>query len=291
MKGIPFTLLLVLLGTPIPVFAAEQLVPAGSLLQCSMSEPKFSSKTAAVGDPVLCQLGMTALDGPAILPFNSYLEGRFQAYKNPGHFVGKGWLQLSFDRMFIEPDTVIPVQTKIVNVSGFNINRQGEILGRGHAVRDTVEWMIPILWPIDLVMLPRRGPRPTLGSETEITLKVMNDFALPMTPRPRRDRAGLLRRPASYSNRRPAAAPAQPIQQSDVPPAQQSVIAASAPEAPPYPEESFRPAYYAPPPEYYYPPPSEYYYQPRPQYYYPPAYYPYPEGPGYGSPYGPWNAP
>jgi hypothetical protein len=34
--------------------AQDQLVPAGTLLQCTMDEPNFSSATAAVGDPVLC---------------------------------------------------------------------------------------------------------------------------------------------------------------------------------------------------------------------------------------------
>jgi hypothetical protein len=34
--------------------AQDILVPAGTLLQCTMDEPNFSSATASVGDPVLC---------------------------------------------------------------------------------------------------------------------------------------------------------------------------------------------------------------------------------------------
>ena len=40
-------------------------------------------------------------------------------------------------------------------------------------------WMIPVLWPIDLINLPRRGPRPTLKAETKLTLRVMDDFGIP----------------------------------------------------------------------------------------------------------------
>ena len=48
-----------LLAAPIAAHAAaeqEQLIPAGSLIQCTVSEPKLSSKTSAIGDPVLCQV-------------------------------------------------------------------------------------------------------------------------------------------------------------------------------------------------------------------------------------------
>ncbi len=46
-------------------------------------------------------------------------------------------------------------------------------------MRDTVEWLIPVLWPIDLINLPRRGPRPVLKAETQLTLKVLDDFGIP----------------------------------------------------------------------------------------------------------------
>ncbi len=176
----------------------QQLVPAGSLIQCTISEPKLSSKTAAIGDPVLCQVSPMERYGRSMLPYSSYLEGRFEDYKDPGHLIGKGWMELKFDRMVIEPDTVIPLAAKVVYVPGYNVNRDGRILGKGHAVADTVEWMIPILWPIDLINLPRRGPRPTLKQETPLTLKVMDEFIIPGTEPPRPEPSGLLHRPVTY---------------------------------------------------------------------------------------------
>ena len=50
------------------VRAQETVVPAGTLLRCTMSEPNFSSATAQVGDPVLCHLAavlaLERLQGP-----------------------------------------------------------------------------------------------------------------------------------------------------------------------------------------------------------------------------------
>lgn len=169
---------LLLLTLPIVSYAADQLVPAGSILTCSVSEGSISSKTTAIGDPVLCTLNPVEKYGRSVLPYGSYMEGRFEDYKDPGHFVGKGWMQLTFDRIIIG-NRVIPVSAKVVQVPKYRVDQQGRILGNGHPVRDTIEWLIPVLWPIDLINLPRRGPRPVLKPETRLTLELMDDLGIP----------------------------------------------------------------------------------------------------------------
>jgi hypothetical protein len=183
MKSTLFALLSLVMAAPFQSSASQRLIPAGSLIQCTIAEPKISSKTESVGDPIVCQVGHAGYRqhfGSSILPYDSYLVGQFEAYKDPGHLVGKGWMQLTFDRMVIEPDTIVLVNAKVVGVPGYSIDREGRIHGKGHAVKDTVEWSIPILWPIDVINLPRRGPRPTLKTETRLMLKVMDDLAIPM---------------------------------------------------------------------------------------------------------------
>jgi hypothetical protein len=259
MKRSTLALSAALLVAPACCFAAgEQLIPAGSLIQCTVSEPKLSSKTTAIGDPVLCQMGHAERYGRSVLPVNSYLVGRFEDYKDPGHFVGKGWMELRFDRMVIEPNTIIPVDAKVVAVPGYNVDRDGRILGKGHATRDIVMWSIPILWPVDLLMLPARGPRPTLKEETRLTLKVMDDLSIPPTEEPQRDPYGLIQRQPTAE----AAPPPEPY--ADQPPPQEQAQDAPPMEAPapePYPAPA--PVYaYAPPPPpayaYAAPPPVAY---------------------------------
>jgi hypothetical protein len=156
-----------------------QFIPAGALIQCTISEPKLSSKTEAVGDPIDCQMSHAVRSGRSVIPYGSDVIGRFEEYKDPGHLVGKGWMELKFDRMVIGSNTVVPLNAKVVDISGYKVDREGRILGKGHAKRDAVEWMIPVLWPVDLLNLPRSGPRPTLKAETRLTLKVMDDFVAP----------------------------------------------------------------------------------------------------------------
>jgi hypothetical protein len=232
-----------LFALPLACYGGEQIIPAGSLISCTVAEPKINSKTTAIGDPVMCQIGHAERYGRSVLPYDSYLVGRFEDYKDPGHFVGKGWMELRFDRMVIEPDTVIPIEARVVDVPGYNVDRYGRILGKGHAVRDTVTWCIPILWPIDLINLPRRGPRPTLKEETRLTLKVMDDLGIPTDlPDPyQRDPSGLMRRqPSAYDE-----APAPPPPPAPVAEVAPPVIVAPPPVV----------AMVAPPPVVYYTPP------------------------------------
>jgi hypothetical protein len=208
MRGKSYGLSLLLLAAPASGYAVEQLIPAGSLIQCTVSEPRLSSKTVAIGDPVLCKVSHVELYGRSVFPYGSYLVGRFEDYKDPGHLVGKGWMELKFDRMVVEPDTVIPVDAKVVHVPNYPVDREGRILGKGHPVRDAVEWAIPVLWPIDLINLPRRGPRPVLKEETRLTLKIMDDLGVPEFQQTQRDQYGFTQRtPMSYAQPEPAPAP------------------------------------------------------------------------------------
>jgi len=158
---------------------AQNVVPAGTLLQCTLDEPNFSSATANVGDPVVCYLKSVQQFGHIVLPRGSYLEGHLAAEKDPGHFWGKGYLRLEFDRIGL-PSTDIPVPSKVIAASGgYKTDRQGDVVGKGHAVRDVVEWMLPPLWPWKMITLPGRGPRPTFKGEELLTLRLMDDVVVP----------------------------------------------------------------------------------------------------------------
>lgn len=160
--------------------AQEVVVPAGTLLHCTLDEPNFSSATADIGDPVLCHLNSLQEFGKTIFPRGSYMQGHLEADKEPGHFIGKGYMKLHFDRIGL-PDTELPVDTKVIAARGYRVDRHGDIVGHGHAKRDVVEWSIPPLWPWKVLSLPARGPRPALKGEEPLTVRLMDDIALPRT--------------------------------------------------------------------------------------------------------------
>ena len=158
----------------------DLLVPAGTLLQCTMNEPDFSSATATVGDPVLCHLRAQQEFGRVLFPRGSMLGGHLEAEKEPGHFIGKGYLKITFDRVIL-PYGDLPVPAKVIQARGFKVDKKGDIDGKGHAKRDIAEWMIPVLWPWKVVSLPMRGPRPTLKGEEPLELRLMDDISIPPT--------------------------------------------------------------------------------------------------------------
>ena len=160
------------------VLGQDILVPAGTLLQCTMEEPNFSSATASVGDPVLCHLRSFQEFGRPAFPRGSMLAGHLEADKEPGHFVGKGYLKITFDRVIV-PSGDLPVPAKVIQAKGYKVDKQGDIKGNGHATRDAVEWMIPALWPWKLLTLPARGPRPALKGEEPLELRLMDDIVVP----------------------------------------------------------------------------------------------------------------
>jgi len=172
------TISVLFLGVQASTKAQDILVPAGTLLRCTLDEPDFSSKTADIGDPVVCHLAALRQFGKTVFPRGSYLGGHLEADKEPGHFVGKGYLKIEFDRIGF-PDSDIPVPSKIIAAKGYKVDKKGDIIGKGHATRDTVEWLIPPLWPWKVLTLPARGPRPTLKGEEQITVRLMDDIDVP----------------------------------------------------------------------------------------------------------------
>jgi hypothetical protein len=174
-----------------------------------MSEPNFSSATAQVGDPVLCHLGSVQQFGHNAFPRGAYMTGHLEASKDPGHFWGKGYLRIVFDRIGT-PTADINVSTKIIGTHNFPVNKEGDIKGKGHPKRDVVEWMIPPLWPWKVIMLPARGPRPKLKGEQILMLRLMEDVTIPR-PTPalnsrnwRPPHAQLREQPSAYQPRQVA---------------------------------------------------------------------------------------
>src|SRR5258708_22787503 len=114
------TVMLLVLATG--VHAQDLLVPAGTLLQCTLNEPNFSSATASVGDPVLCHLRSFQEFGHTAFPRGSMLGGHLEEAKDPGHFVGKGYMKITFDRVIV-PTGDIPLPAKVISATGSSASR------------------------------------------------------------------------------------------------------------------------------------------------------------------------
>ena len=175
-----FLTLLVLCTFAVAVQAAvKDVIPAGTILQCTMDEPNFSAKTALVGDPVLCHLGPLGSFGHSVLPRGAMLGGHLQDYQNPGRFVGKGWIAVEFDRLILPGAEILPLSAKVISAPHLKSDAQGNIHSEGHPKRDTMLWAIPLFWPSKVLTLPERGPYPALKGETRLALRLMDDVEVP----------------------------------------------------------------------------------------------------------------
>ena len=203
--ALSFILPLALLASA-SAWVRESVLPAGTLLTCTMDEPNFSSATASVGDPVLCHPHGLQMFGQTVFPRGTYIVGHLADDKDPGHFWGKGYLKIEFDRIGL-PGADLPLSAKMIAVSGgYKVDKEGKIKGKGHAKRDIVEWMLPPLWPWKILTLPARGPRPTLKGEARVTLRLMEDVIVPEAAE-YQPFGGYYRRPALYMRPRPTIAP------------------------------------------------------------------------------------
>ena len=196
--------------------AQNIVIPAGTLIHCTLDEPNFSSASVSIGDPVICHLSSLREFGQNVFPRGSYLGGHLEAAKEPGHFVGKGYLRIRFDRIgFANSD--IPVPGKVVAAQGYRVDRKGDIVRKGHAARDAVEWLLPPMWPLKIATLPARGPRPTLKGEEQLTLRLMDDIEVPRFGAtshsydrpPYSAQPGASYHPQSFERSQPADAPAE----------------------------------------------------------------------------------
>ena len=123
-------LALTVLSLTLSASARETVLPAGTLLKCTMNEPNFSSATVAVGDPVLCHLHSVTEFGQQTFPRGAYLVGHLESAKDPGHFWGKGNMKLVFDRIGL-PNGDMPLDAKVIATRGYKVNKDGDIRRQG----------------------------------------------------------------------------------------------------------------------------------------------------------------
>ena len=223
--------LLVLCTSAIAVRAAvKDVIPAGTILQCTLDEPNFSSKTAMIGDPVLCHLGPVGAFGHSVLPRGAMLGGHLQDYKNPGHFFGKGWMAIEFDRMILPGAEMLPLSAKVISAPHLKTDPQGNMHSKGHPKRDTFLWALPVLWPIKVQTLPARGPFPSLKGESRLSLRLMDDVEVPFATRSAVPMPPWAT-PSSYQSNAPVFRPASAVRRPTAP-ALQRVAAAPRDNAP-----------------------------------------------------------
>ena len=157
-----------------------QTIPAGSLIVCTISEAKISSRTEAAGDPILCRVNRVLPYSDTTVPIGLMVQGQVCRLQGPGPSCGQG-----LDGARLRP----PLYPWRVGADQCSRRRRREEQGGyrwphpGQGPRGAPYGRVadPLALALDLINLPRRGPLPQLKAESKITMKVMSDFVLPET--------------------------------------------------------------------------------------------------------------
>src|SRR3989442_11333366 len=124
MKSVVYASLAVfVVGLTLSASRRDVVLPAGTLLQCTLNEANFSSASVAVVDPVLCHLRGIASFGQQAFPRGSYLVRHLESAKDPGHFFGKGNMKLQFDRIGL-PSGDLPLDAMGIATRAYQANRE-----------------------------------------------------------------------------------------------------------------------------------------------------------------------
>jgi len=162
MKSIVYaTLAALTLGFTLSASARDVVLPAGTLLQCTLNEPNFSTATGGSRRPVLCHLRGVTEFGQQAFPRGSYLVGHLESSKEPGHFFGKGNMKLQFDRIGL-PSGDLPLDAKLVATRGYKVDKEGDIRGRG---TPSATWSNGCFRPCGLEGNYAAGARSEAGSQ------------------------------------------------------------------------------------------------------------------------------
>jgi len=148
------------------------VLPAGTLLKCTLNEPNLSSATVAVGDPVLCHLHSVTEFGQQAFPARKLPRRTSGIGPGPGTFLGQGQYEADVDRIG-HADGDMPLDAKVIATRGYRSIKMATSGGKGHAQARHRRMDAAALWPWKIIMLPARGPRPTLKGESQLTLRLM----------------------------------------------------------------------------------------------------------------------
>lgn len=156
--------------------AQDRLLPAGTLLQCVMDDSNLSSATALLGDPVLCHLRTLEEFGRPAFPKGAMLGGHLEVAKGPCRVSGKGYVNITFDRVIL-PYGDLPLGTKVIQTRECKAGKSADN-SKGQAPGRDVGWLTP-LQPWKLALLPIRSPGSQLKGEEQLELRTMEDILIP----------------------------------------------------------------------------------------------------------------
>jgi len=181
MKSV-FIWLSILLAPTVSTFAAaascQASLPAGTIIRMFPDEKLVAGRT--IGPVTFTVRSDIRLfpNRPAVIPRGSKVLGEVKVSKQAGRLVGRAQTEVVLTSILTADSCEYPIDAKIQDAGRYTANKDGVLVGRGHARRDLLGLLFPPTTMYKLIRIPSRGPRLVIDVETPITIKLME----PLTP-------------------------------------------------------------------------------------------------------------
>ena len=148
-------------------------LPAGTIIRIFPDERLVAGR--AFG-PVVFTVGSDVRlfpNRPAVIPRGSKVLGNVMESKQAGRLVGRAQTQIILTSILTADSCEYPIDAKTLEAGRYRANKDGVVVGRGHARRDLFELLFPPTTIYQLIRIPSRGPSLVLDAENPITIKLM----------------------------------------------------------------------------------------------------------------------
>jgi hypothetical protein len=158
--------------------SCQASLPAGTIIRMFPDEKLVAGRT--VGPVTFTVRSDVRLfpNRPAVIPRGSKVLGNMMTSKQAGRLVGRAQTEVVLTSILTADYCEYPIDAKIQDAGRYTANKDGVVVGRGHARRDVFELLFPPTTLYELIRIPSRGPRLIIDVETPITIKLME----PVTP-------------------------------------------------------------------------------------------------------------
>src|SRR5215831_18070498 len=113
------------------------------------------------------------LNRPPILPRGSKIVGRMETSSKAGRLWGRAKAQVVFTSILTPDYCEYPIDATLIGTKKYQV-REGVIVGRGHPRRDVFALLFPPTTLYQLIRLPARGPKLTMGEEEQLAIKLLD---------------------------------------------------------------------------------------------------------------------
>src|SRR5262245_56640302 len=147
-------------------------IPAGTIIRVYPDEQIVGGTTSG---PLLFTVAADVrffLNKPSVVPRGSKILGKMEDSSQAGRLWGRAKAHPKFMSILTPDFCEYAIDARLIGVKKYQV-REEVIIGRGHVRRDAFALLFPPTTLYQLIRLPARGPKLTIGGEEQLVIKLL----------------------------------------------------------------------------------------------------------------------